>query len=433
MIGRRKLAVGAAGLAALAIGVPLGLSQGGGTIDVFVGSTPTPTATPTATPTPTPTATPSPSTANLWVDGSGSCLRNATAAAYSNGDGHDCSSIQAALAAAAAGGDTIGLKGGTYGAQTLTTDKTSLTTVFLANGETATLGNLEMGANFVTIDKGSGTDLNFGSWNSETSVHDIALKGADVADVFLGGTGLTLSNITMQGGSVGPWESGGFASPFYVQLTTSTTGLVIDGVNFHDITTNPPTDHVEVIRIDGNASNVTIKNSRFVDNIDVDTSTIFITTVSDSSTQPHDITIENNLFGPNGSAPFATKVRDPNIVDCTNIVIQYNTFTGDTPWTHSSCSTFSGTVLRGNLGSQAPDDSCSAEGADHNVWGEIRTACGTDTVTSGSLGFDTDGYHILSSSIAKAAGSTTAPSRDYDGDTRPCGSSSADAGADEIC
>lgn len=48
MLPRRRLAIGIAGLATVAaVGVPLGLTSGGGSVDVFVGSTPTPTATAT--------------------------------------------------------------------------------------------------------------------------------------------------------------------------------------------------------------------------------------------------------------------------------------------------------------------------------------------------------------------------------------------------
>ena len=59
--------------------------------------------------------------ANLWIDtNGGSCARVATPGAYA--DASACSSMQAAVAAAS-NGDTIRLRAGSYGAQTVTSSK----------------------------------------------------------------------------------------------------------------------------------------------------------------------------------------------------------------------------------------------------------------------------------------------------------------------
>jgi hypothetical protein len=90
---------------------PLGFTQGGGTADVFIGSTPTPTSTPTATP------TPDPDTANLWVCGTScgtGCARSATAVSYNSAT--DCT--LAAAVTAASNGDQILFKSASYGSWT---------------------------------------------------------------------------------------------------------------------------------------------------------------------------------------------------------------------------------------------------------------------------------------------------------------------------
>lgn len=98
-----------AGTAATGAGM-MALTQGTGTVDVFVGSTPTPVATPTATPTPT---------GNLWVETSaGACTRSSSAVSYAASSSPDarCGSLDTAFQAAT-NGDTVRVRAGTYGDQ----------------------------------------------------------------------------------------------------------------------------------------------------------------------------------------------------------------------------------------------------------------------------------------------------------------------------
>jgi chitodextrinase len=79
---------------------------------------PTPTATPTASPPPAPDPGGEPLTeANLWVDTSGgACVRSSTRAGYA--DAAACATFDAAWKAAAMG-DVVGIRAGTYGGQTM--------------------------------------------------------------------------------------------------------------------------------------------------------------------------------------------------------------------------------------------------------------------------------------------------------------------------
>lgn len=156
MVTRRQLAVGAASLAALgALAVPLGLTQGTGKVDVFVGSTPTPTSTPPPG---------SPTTANIWVDqNGGTCLDSGTAVAYS--DAAACSFDGANDTCD--NGDTVLVKGGTsYGAVTLTgsNGRTADCTIYNATGENVVLGDLNNGRF-----SGGDTGADYLHWIGETA------------------------------------------------------------------------------------------------------------------------------------------------------------------------------------------------------------------------------------------------------------------------
>jgi hypothetical protein len=372
-------------------------------------------------------------TANLWVDtGGGTCARQATPIAYD--DAAACPSMQAALTAAAAGGDTIGVKGGTYGPQSLTEDKTSATTIFVAGGESVTTGDLSFLSDNVTIDRAGGAALTMGAWNSQGNVHGIALKGADVKDVFLEGV---IDDLSMVGGSVGPWVSGGYASPFYLQYPGPITNVLVDGVTFHDITTSPPSDHTEVVRIDGGASNITIRNSTFATGISVDTSTIFWTNASgNGAIVPHDLTFENNFFGENGPAYNVLQSQNPTVPACTNVAVRYNTFLEVADG--FQCGSSPGSTWVGNLGAK-PSAACHGTYV-RNVWQHnVNTACGSDTWVNGpaygtgALGLGGDGFHLAAGSPALGGGSdTNYPAGDHDAGARPNpAGSSADAGGDE--
>lgn len=162
MIGRRKLAIGAAG-AAVALAVPMGLFSGGGTIDVFVGSTPTPTGTPTATPTATP--------------GSITCDRTATSTA-----------TLSTQVTAATTGQTICLTAAT----TYTFNGTTKAITIIAQNGSGTPSPVAATVDFGTFNTGpaSGTlviDGGLALWNSATAAQ---FNGGDF--------GSSIKNVTFQ-------------------------------------------------------------------------------------------------------------------------------------------------------------------------------------------------------------------------------------------
>ena len=84
--------------------------------------------------------------ANLWVDtNGGTCARVATPGAYV--DASACSSMQAAVAASS-NGDTIRVQAGSYGAQTITTSKTSAGVTIIAENGT-TIGSFSPRGNYI--------------------------------------------------------------------------------------------------------------------------------------------------------------------------------------------------------------------------------------------------------------------------------------------
>lgn len=132
MTRRAKVTAGLAGLVAAGA---LGISQGGGSIDVFVGSTPTPSGTPVPT-------------ANLWIEPSaGACTRQSTAVTYAASSSPDarCGALSTACTAAN-GGDTVLIKAGTYTTTWAgcTSAKTPQVTFRAASGELVTLGDIEL-------------------------------------------------------------------------------------------------------------------------------------------------------------------------------------------------------------------------------------------------------------------------------------------------
>jgi hypothetical protein len=139
---RRWPLIAVATAATTAVAVPLGLTSGNGSIDVFVGSTPTVTG----------------ETANLWVEPSaGACTRRSTPVAYaSSATGTDsrCGSFDTAYQAASAG-DQVLVKAGSYSAQELEVKASAAApnvVIQTASGETVTFTSLITdGADYATI------------------------------------------------------------------------------------------------------------------------------------------------------------------------------------------------------------------------------------------------------------------------------------------
>jgi hypothetical protein len=247
------------------------------------------------------------------------------------------------------------------------------------------------------------------------------------------------SDIAIIGGSVHNWDAGNHAAVLWFETSTSAQtmpNITVQGVTFHDLTNNVAGNHMEIIRIDTGTSNVLISGNRFYNNKE-STSTIFITNIATEPGDPHDITIENNMFGNVPNAYYVIATQTPVIQTCKNIAIRYNSF-ASSPTTMSGCTSKVNTTIIGNAG---PRSSGCESGAlySYNVWQySSSTKCGSsDKMVVGSSGTSMLGFtnasmgdmHLMTGSAAISAGDpANHPTLDYDGQTRPTAS---DAGADQ--
>jgi len=107
-------------------------------------------------------------TANLWVDtNGGTCTRQATPATYV--DAAACSSMQAAQTAASAG-DTIRIKNGTYGSQSISSGgKANYVNFYAETAGSVLVGGLSISVDYVKVTGviGSGTGNSRGSLTLE--------------------------------------------------------------------------------------------------------------------------------------------------------------------------------------------------------------------------------------------------------------------------
>lgn len=256
--------------------------------------------------------TPGTSTANLWVDSNGgTCTRQTSPATYS--DAAACSSLNAAYAAAS-GGDTVRVRTGSYGAQTISaTAKTSYVT-FRADGGPVTLtGALDVQTNFVKID-GQATSAPY-DWQVPYHIVHIgqsSVRNHDVTVNHLDGRNFqidTAYNVNITGGDWGPsvaCRTGTYpASPSpNDQLENQITGrsgssstphdIVLDGLYIHDQNTdNAGSCHTGGLIFQG-GYNVTIRNTKFEQNAIYDILFDDFT----GTFRTDNITLENNWFGP---------------------------------------------------------------------------------------------------------------------------------------
>lgn len=364
-------------------------------------------------------------TANLWVDSSGgSCTRQSTAGAYS--DAAACAGMQAALSACVAG-DTIRMKAGTYGAQTITAIKTSPGCTVIAETGT-TIGALTTNGAWYEIQNVSGT-----GWDiSAAGTNNITCRGCN----FTGNNGVNWaangwSNVSWIGGSLRNFSCSSCANGMAIFASTNVagsstaTGVLVDGVTFDKIVnTGGTANHFEVIRVDGNVNGLTIRNSTFTNNI-TSTSLVFFSTFRGN--KPQNITLENNFFGGLGPAYYTLNMNYQGSV-CSNWTMRYNTFQnamiagGNCPYTNI--------VWVGNLG---PRGNCEGTAFRSNVWfGSSGGSCGASDTVVTSAGLGSDGFRLTAGSAAidKGGSGTDCIATDHDGNSRPAGGR-CDAGAHE--
>lgn len=374
-------------------------------------------------------------TANLWIDtNGGTCTRQSSVAAYS--DVAACASMHVALAACVPG-DTIRMKAGTYGAQTITATKTAPGCTVIAEPST-TVGRLTTGGAWYELHNMTGAVNN--GWSQSSGANNITCRNCHFSGqetqpwgtanvVTMGGS--SVSNIRWIGGSLRNFACANCNSALYVGGPSS--NLLVDAVTFDNVrNTGGVANHFEVIRVDGNVNGFTLSRSSFTNSV-TSTSTVFMSTWE--GIKPQNLVFENNFFGDTSPAYFHFQANFQNQSNCSNWAFRYNTFTGPQGMmvdaASASCGSFSNVVWIGNLG---PRGNCQGTAFRSNVWyGSSGAACGaTDrVVTSAGLG-GTDGFHLTAGSPAIDAGGSGADciATDHDGNSRPAGAR-CDAGAHE--
>jgi hypothetical protein len=395
-------------------------------------------------------------TANLWVDttiNTNSCVRHAVQITYSVngiGDTDACSTIQAAVAACTPG-DTIRMKVGSYGAQTITTARTSPGCTVIGDstapgvtlaGFTNNVGNWFEIQN-VTINGGYSV-----SGTGSGTPHDITFRNVD----FNGG-GWYLSNcctnIKMIGGRIHNVTDGGGPTAIEVQGTAASTpisSITFDGVEIDHTDNSTVGNHYEAFRTQGFSSDINIRNSYFHDNGN-NSSQIFISSFTGGTANtPGPITIEGNYFAPpvtptSGSAAFVDINGNLQGLACPDLTVRNNTAQssllagvgGSNFW---NCTTPTNVKVTANI-MPVSSKVCDATYSYNLFIASSSMNCGTgdQTVASSSAaGILADGFHINTSSPAAGAGNlSSCPSTDRDGDTRPLPLATAcDIGADEV-
>lgn len=375
-------------------------------------------------------------TAHVWVDGSGgSCLRQATAGAYV--DAQACGSLDAAYQAAAAG-DMVRIKGGSYGDQTINVKSGAAgpNRVFAAaSGETVSFHDVtEEDADYVTL-QGPMTlhrlDLT-ATLNAVVDGLTIAYNYTDQIDpiVFIGGKstgGRTSNGVVIRNSDIsGAWDQ---KNVMIDDSGGSVSNVLLDRNDIHSQKMSDASVHMECLWIT-DADGVTVRGNRVWGCHGTGDVIIGNSAGGPGATN---ILFENNVFetsystGTDECCTATAFTIQTGAFPASTWTFQYNLFESPVVWQP-------GMTVRGNLGIGG---SCASGVAfAYNLWTDID--CGTDTKNTAALNasqFVNSAAHnwrpagVTSSQIDRGDPGTY-PSTDADSLNRPTGNA-PDAGAYE--
>lgn len=428
-------------------------------------------------------------TANLWVDtNGGSCTRTGGAGA-SYVDADACGSMNAAYAAAS-GGDTIKVRCGTYGSQSIANRSIGSSIVTIEkdpddNGcSRVTTGDLSIATSYITVSGVQGTgdgnpnftsfsiglysqecDQNYpdGNWPCPMPRNYVTLDNFHYNTGTSSGTGyLTLSNgeigplkVDQPGGCLG--EVDGFnttglgphnlGSGNYDHSTAvGTPHLTIDNVYVHDITNDtfptPCDAHVDGIQGNTGYDHWLIENSYFSN----DNTCVLAYAWANPSLNPYQvdtITIRNTVFASNGAGDHCITLGNDGTDPCgdsnANNVIENNTWLSGLV-ADVRCGSGGGSydaIFRNNI--VLPSLACGVGGAtDFDLsYNDFDTGNATCQASSGAVtctptftsGFDLSSSDTCVKNLIPPA--NPHPATDYYGTSRPQGTN-VDAGAYEV-
>lgn len=410
-------------------------------------------------------------TAHLWVDtNGGTCSRNAIPQEYD--DAGACGSLDAANDVCQ-NGDTVLVKGGTYGAQTITgsNSRTSTCTFSVAAAETATVmprfgSGLDTGdgVSHLLLDADMRMVTTTADLFIQAGSNNIEIRDFDGTNFFVRGA-QAMSNITIRGGDWGPCAADDLASNCNAKIDANVTDMLIDGAYLHDLACSdhvctdctdgtPACDvHMECLIVFKGATGLTVRNSKFHDCEFMD---IFIQQAGEAGGNTTDVTIENNWFGQpwngQGSKSRSTGVvLDGNASTLTDYLIRFNSFESGTgiAWnSDADATTYTNVRGVGNIdGLDGTGTACSDDWTvTYTVYRGASACAGTGNVAfnaafpyvSGTGDASMD-FHLTGSTtsidnlVPTSAADGCGPGKleiDYDAGSRPAGSS-CDAGADE--
>ena len=373
--------------------------------------------------------------ANLWIDpDGGGCDREAARGEYR--DAAACGSAQDAYAAASCGDVVRYRPGAGYGSLTIASGAKSCGAsgriVFapeddapntLARQSTVVIARIEIQVSdcwceirdidtFSGATTGGTVEVDGGDGPPVSA--DVVLRRIDTRTFWL-----PARDVEIHGGSAGGfnacsdgdgglqdavqiWQSGNPAQP--------PRDILIDGIYIHDMgATATCDDHSDAIQMLC-GTNITIRNSRFVNGPDEDI-------IGRPFRCPlENIVIENNMLGTTGGYQNIT-IGNGDV--CSNIVI------------------------RNNSAAESVNLSCSAGGSDNRHYNNIASNCiienaaSSNNVHTGTVGCGTNARHCTptyahanhattadqhlaaNDTCAKDHGTPDAPKHDYDGDPRP--------------
>ena len=317
-------------------------------------------------------------------------------------------------------GQTVLVRGGTYGGQTLPYDwkKLSSRKVVFRPAGTARVtirGSLRVSARYVEL-----RGFKVGSWVASAPAGHVVFRSVSAGRFVVSGA----SDVSVLGGTLGPSAN----LPNLVQAKSSTSvhpprNLLVSGVTVtgYRSTTGAPTHCLEV----RNAIGLTVRNSRF---LDCDGSAVYFAEGGFAGA-PANVTLENDVFGRTGS--YAVYLAGARGERWANFLVRNNS--SDRAIAVSPQSRPAGGLdFYSNIATSFTGCGRAGVSADFNVW-RVGSACGAGDVVApaGFVNPAGGNYDLLPGSAAidlSPLGKFS--STDLSGTSRPIGGG-GDAGAYE--
>ena len=236
------------------------------------------------------------------------------------------------------------------------------------------------------------------------------------------------SNVAVIGGDVGPHANDDSQVKSYEGRVP--TGILIDGVYFHDAVKSDPKAHTECLQF-GSGIDVVVRRSRFERCANHD---IFIRSWGTANGTAHPLrgfTIENNFFGKTVNGYYSLRLAALPGWPCEDFLIRNNSALQNM---YSDCEARNVRFLANIQPSKSRYGCTRSYGAvwDWNVYGE-GAPCGPHDVVRRVVFRDAEALdlHLAPRAAARGRGAPgNVPATDIDGERRPTGK--PDAGADEL-